>query len=97
MAVAADGASLTGTGEAGATVTVRAPDGTSLGTATVGSDGRFTVALSPAATAGDSLSVTQADAAQNASPAQTVTAPGNLAPDISDNLTLSADGLVVTG
>lgn len=97
LAVAADGASLTGTGEAGATVTVRAPDGTSLGTATVGSDGRFTVALSPAATAGDSLSVTQADAAQNASPAQTVTAPGNLAPDIPDNLTLSADGLVVTG
>lgn len=97
LAVSADGATLTGTGEAGATVTVRAPDGTSLGTATVGSDGRFSVSLAPAASAGESLSVTQADAAQNASPAQSVTAPGNLAPETPDNLLLSADGLVVTG
>jgi len=97
LAVAANGATLTGTGEAGATVTVRAPDGTSLGTATVGSDGHFTVNLSPAATTGESLSVTQADAAQNVSPAQNVTAPGNVAPDAPDNLALSANGLVVTG
>ncbi|MFK0311629.1 BapA/Bap/LapF family large adhesin [Pseudomonas sp. NPDC090233] len=97
LAVAADGATLTGTGEAGATVTVRAPGGASLGTATVGADGNFTVTLSPAAVVGESLSVTQADAAQNVSPVQNVTAPGNLAPDAPDNLVLSADGLVVTG
>ncbi|BBH44398.1 BapA/Bap/LapF family large adhesin [Pseudomonas sp. KU43P] len=97
LAVSANGATLTGTGEAGATVTVRAPDGTALGTATVGSDGRFSVTLSPAAFAGEHLSVTQADAAQNVSPPQTVTAPGILAPDIPDNLVLSANGLVVTG
>ncbi|WP_236237748.1 BapA/Bap/LapF family large adhesin [Pseudomonas faucium] len=97
LAVAANGTTLTGTGEAGATVTVRAPDGSSLGTATVGSDGRFSVNLSPAASAGENLSVTQTDAAQNMSPPQSVTAPGNLAPDAPDNLVLSANGLVVTG
>ena len=97
LAVSADGATLTGTGEAGATVTVRAPDGSALGTTTVGSDGRFSVSLAPAASAGESLSVTQADAAQNVSPPQTVNAPGNLAPDTPDNLVLSADGLVLTG
>ncbi|WP_079229676.1 BapA/Bap/LapF family large adhesin [Pseudomonas putida] len=97
LAVSPDGTTLTGTGEAGATVTVRAPGGSSLGTATVGSDGRFTVTLAPAATTGESLSVVQTDAAQNASPAQSVTAPGELAPDAPGNLVLSADGLVVTG
>ncbi|MBC3483523.1 BapA/Bap/LapF family large adhesin [Pseudomonas sp. SWRI77] len=97
LAVAANGATLTGTGEANATVTVRAPDGSVLGTATVGADGHFSVALSPAAITGESLSVVQADAAQNVSPAQTVTAPGVLAPDTPDNLVLAADGLAVTG
>ncbi|WP_449429784.1 BapA/Bap/LapF family large adhesin [Pseudomonas putida] len=97
LAVAADGLTLSGTGEAGATVTVRATDGSSLGTASVAADGRFTVTLAPAAAAGDSLSVTQADAAQNASEAQTITAPGVLAPDIPGNLVLAADGLSVIG
>ncbi|MFJ4347204.1 BapA/Bap/LapF family large adhesin [Pseudomonas sp. NPDC089401] len=97
LAVSANGATLTGTGEAGATVTVRAPDGTALGTAVVAADGRFSVTLSPAATVGESLAVVQTDAANNASPVQNVTAPGNTAPDIPGNLVLSADGLVVTG
>ncbi|MFF7060912.1 BapA/Bap/LapF family large adhesin [Pseudomonas sp. NPDC008258] len=97
LAVSASGATLTGNGEAGATVTVRAPDNTVLGTATVGADGHFSVALSPAAITGESLSVVQADAAQNVSPAQNVTAPGLLAPATPDNLVLAADGLSVTG
>ncbi|MEX5505975.1 Ig-like domain-containing protein, partial [Pseudomonas putida] len=97
LAVAASGATLTGNGEAGATVTVRAPDNTVLGTTTVGADGHFSVTLSPAAITGESLSVVQADAAQNVSPAQSVTAPGVLAPATPDNLVLAADGLSVTG
>ncbi|MFJ4384331.1 BapA/Bap/LapF family large adhesin [Pseudomonas sp. NPDC089408] len=97
LAVSADGATLTGQGEAAATVTVRAPDGTVLGTTTVAADGSFSVTLSPAAFTGENLSVVQADAAQNASPAQTVTAPGVLAPATPDNLVLAADGLSVTG
>lgn len=97
LAVSASGTTLTGNGEAGATVTVRAPDNTVLGTATVGADGHFSVTLSPAAITGESLSVVQADAAQNVSPAQNVTAPGLLAPATPDNLVLAADGLSVTG
>ncbi|MGV2835631.1 Ig-like domain-containing protein, partial [Pseudomonas shirazensis] len=97
LAVAANGASLAGTGEAGATVAVRAADGTLLGTGTVAADGRFTVNLSPAAIVGSNLSVVQSDASGNASPAETVTAPGSLAPDIPGNLLLAADGLSVTG
>ncbi|QJQ08732.1 BapA prefix-like domain-containing protein [Pseudomonas putida] len=97
LSVSASGATLTGNGEAGATVTVRAPDNTVLGTATVGADGQFSVTLSPAAITGESLSVVQADAAQNVSPGQSVTAPGVLAPATPDNLVLAADGLSVTG
>ncbi len=97
LAVSTDGATLTGTGEAGATVTVRGADGSALGSATVGADGRFSVTLAPPAGTGDSLSVVQADAANNASPAQSITAPGALAPAIPDDLALSADGLVVSG
>ncbi|MCF3158971.1 MULTISPECIES: BapA/Bap/LapF family large adhesin [Pseudomonas] len=97
LAVSADGATLTGQGEAGATVTVRAPDATILGTATVAADGSFSVALSPAALTGERLAVVQTDAAQNASPEQNVTAPGILAPATPDNLVLAADGLSVTG
>ncbi|MFK2914020.1 BapA/Bap/LapF family large adhesin, partial [Pseudomonas sp. 3HC3] len=97
LAVSANGATLTGDGEAGATVTVRAPDGTVLGNATVAADGHFSVSLSPVAITGESLSVVQADAAQNVSPAQNVTAPGVLAPATPDNLILAADGLSVTG
>ncbi|WP_182375542.1 BapA/Bap/LapF family large adhesin [Pseudomonas putida] len=97
LAVSANGATLTGDGEAGATVTVRAPDGTVLGNATVAADGHFSVSLSPAAITGESLSVVQADAAQNVSPAQSVTASGVLAPATPDNLILAADGLSVSG
>ncbi|MFK3818209.1 BapA/Bap/LapF family large adhesin [Pseudomonas sp. NPDC089407] len=97
LAVAPDGASLMGNGEAGATVTVRAADGTALGTAVVGADGRFSVTLSPAAATGDTLSVVQADAAQNVSAEQQVTAPGVLAPATPGNLALADDGLSVSG
>ncbi|NIF28665.1 BapA prefix-like domain-containing protein [Pantoea sp. Tr-811] len=97
LAVSPNGATLAGTGEAGATVTVRAPDGTVLGTALVGADGHFSVTLSPAASTGEILSVTQADAALNVSPILTVVAPGVTAPDVPGNLVLSANGLAVTG
>ncbi|HDS1735602.1 TPA: hypothetical protein QEM55_002637, partial [Pseudomonas putida] len=97
LAVSADGNSLAGVGEAGATVTVSAADGTPLGTTTVAADGSFTVPLNPAATPGESLSVVQTDTSDNPSPAQTITAPGNLAPDVPSNLELADDGLSVTG
>ncbi|WP_028631626.1 BapA/Bap/LapF family large adhesin [Pseudomonas parafulva] len=97
LAVSADGTSLVGHGEVGATVRVSAADGTLLGTAQVAADGRFSVALDPAAPVGTLLSVVQADAAQNLSVAQTITAPGVLAPQTPENLTLAANGLSVSG
>ncbi|PWB37101.1 hypothetical protein DCO47_05690 [Pseudomonas sp. NDM] len=97
LAVSANGATLTGIGEIGASVEVRDAGGALLGTATVGSNGNFSVTLSPAAVAGSTLSVVQIDAAGNTGPASPVTAPGNLAESAPTNLALSADGLTLTG
>ncbi len=46
--ISADGTLVTGTGEAGATVTVRDAAGQPLGTATVAADGSFSVPLASA-------------------------------------------------
>ncbi|MBV4484611.1 BapA prefix-like domain-containing protein [Pseudomonas sp. SWRI153] len=97
LAVSANGATLTGTGEAGASVEVRDGGGNLLGTATVGGNGSFSLSLSPAAAAGSTLSVVQIDAAGNTGPATPVTAPGNLAESAPTALALSADGLTLTG
>jgi len=97
LAVAADGATVAGQGEVGATVTVRDASGTLLGTGTVASNGSFSLTLAPAAAAGSTLSVVQTDAAGNASGAANVTAPGSLAEPAPTNLVLSADGLSLTG
>ncbi|MEB2652529.1 Ig-like domain-containing protein [Pseudomonas siliginis] len=97
LAVSANGATLTGIGEVGASVEVRDAGGVLLGTATVASNGNFSVTLSPAAVAGSNLSVVQIDAAGNTGPAAPVTAPGNLAESAPTNLALSADGLTLTG
>ncbi|MEJ8631733.1 Ig-like domain-containing protein [Sphingomonas sp. I4] len=45
--VSGDGTTLTGTGEAGATVTIRSPGGAVIGTALVAADGSFTAPLTP--------------------------------------------------
>ena len=97
--VAADGLTLTGTGEAGATVTVRNPLGVAIGTATVAADGRYTVTLATAQTDGETLSVRQADAAGNVSPAVSATAP-DLVVDTdpaAPTATVGTDGASVAG
>ncbi|MBD1588757.1 BapA/Bap/LapF family large adhesin, partial [Pseudomonas typographi] len=75
LVVAGDGLSLTGTGEAGATATVRGADGTVLGSGPVGSNGQFSVTLGSAQIDGELLSVTLADAHGNVSTSASVTAP----------------------
>jgi VCBS repeat-containing protein len=97
LAVAPNGATLTGLGEAGATVSVTNALGVVIGTGNVASNGTFSVTLAPGVTAGDALSVVQTDAALNVSPATSVTAPGILAPSAPTGLVLSVDGLTVTG
>ncbi|PTM44951.1 hypothetical protein C8J24_3168 [Sphingomonas aerolata] len=97
--VAADGASLTGTGEAGATLTVRSPVGAVIGTIIVAGDGSYTVTLTPSQIDGETLSVRQVDAAGNASPEATAVAPdlvADLGPD-APTATITIDGSAVTG
>ncbi|MBD8790478.1 BapA prefix-like domain-containing protein, partial [Pseudomonas syringae] len=98
LQVSADGLALTGTGEAGATVTVRGADGALLGTAIVAANGTFSVVLGSAQLDGQTLSVVQTDTAGNVSPAASTSAPdGNDAPGAPSNLQLSADGLTLSG
>jgi hypothetical protein len=97
LAVSADGVTLGGTGEAGARVVVSDADGNALGTVIVAANGSFSVVLTPAATAGTTLTVIQTDAAGNPSDASTIVAPGNLAEPAPLNLALSLDGLTLTG
>ncbi|ALV91137.1 Ig-like domain-containing protein [Pantoea vagans] len=73
LAINAAGTTVTGSGEVGDTVTVRDASGNSLGTATVGSAGTWSVTLSTAQTTGASLSVIQTDRAGNVSPSAALT------------------------
>ncbi|WP_315761726.1 BapA/Bap/LapF family large adhesin [Sphingomonas sp. Y38-1Y] len=91
-----DGTTLTGTGEPGATIEVRAADGTIVGTGTVGADGSFTLTLTPAQADGGALSVTQADAAGNVSPPATVVTPDLTAPE-APVAAIDATGTIVSG
>lgn len=66
LALTEQGTPLTGTGEAGSTITVR--DGTTvIGTGVVGQDGTFSIALTPAQTNPTTLEVTATDLAGNVS------------------------------
>ncbi|MCA1178232.1 Ig-like domain-containing protein [Pantoea rwandensis] len=67
LAINDAGTILTGTGEAGTTVTVRDSGGASIGTATVAANGSFSVSLTTAQTTGGTLSVSLTDAAGNVS------------------------------
>ena len=67
LAINTAGTVVTGSGEVGATVTVRDAGGAAIGTATVGAGGTWSVSLTTAQTTGATLSVTQADRAGNVS------------------------------
>ncbi|NQD59749.1 hypothetical protein HP546_30940, partial [Pseudomonas sp. CM25] len=88
------GSTLTGQGEVGATVRVTDTQGTVLGTATVGSNGLYTVTLTPAVANGQNLIVTQADAAGNVSLAASLQAPDLQAPLAASNLSLNGAATV---
>ncbi|MFC0072230.1 BapA/Bap/LapF family large adhesin [Samsonia erythrinae] len=94
--VSEDGASVSGTAEAGSTVTVTDGAGNELGSVTVGEDGSFSVPLSPALTNGESVTATATDAAGNLSEAITATAPDTTAPAV-PTATVSEDGAFVSG
>ncbi|WP_241640857.1 Ig-like domain-containing protein, partial [Rosenbergiella epipactidis] len=62
-----DGKTISGKGEAGSTVAIKDADGNTLASATVGSDGTFSVTLPAAQANGQTLTVTATDAAGNTS------------------------------
>ena len=79
-AIDATGTVVTGTGEAGATLTVTDAGGAVIGTTTVLANGSYAVVLNPAQIDGQALTVTQTDGAGNPSPGAGVTAPDLTAP-----------------
>jgi VCBS repeat-containing protein len=99
ITVAVDGASVSGVGEAGATVTIRDPLGAVIATATVAADGNYTATLATPQIDGELLSVRQADAAGNLSPTATATAPDLIADVLpaAPTATVRGDGAAVTG
>ena len=62
-----DGTEVSGSAEIGAKITIKNSAGNTLGTATVGDDGRYTVKLSSAVTDNNVVQVTATDAAGNSS------------------------------
>ncbi|MBE0229851.1 BapA/Bap/LapF family large adhesin [Enterobacter hormaechei] len=75
LAVITNGTQVTGTAEAGSTVTITSSTGTVLGTAVADGSGSFNATITPAQTAGESLIVFATDKAGNAGITTSVIAP----------------------
>ncbi|RPH24165.1 type I secretion C-terminal target domain-containing protein [Buttiauxella warmboldiae] len=82
LTVNATGTSVTGTAEAGSTVTITTSGGTVLGTATADGTGAFTVAISPAQTNAQALLAFAQDAAGNTGASTGFTAPDTALPGV---------------
>jgi VCBS repeat-containing protein len=95
--VSADGKTVTGTAEAGSTITITDSNGNPIGSATAGTDGKFTVTISPPQLNGETLGATATDAAGNKGPNTPVVAEDHTPPAAPSDLAVSADGLHVTG
>ncbi|TNV15159.1 BapA prefix-like domain-containing protein [Buttiauxella sp. B2] len=75
-----EGTVVTGNAEAGSTVTVSDSNGNPLGSSQVGSDGAFTVTITPAQTNGETLEVSAKDNGGNVGPNTPVDAPDTTTP-----------------
>ncbi len=87
---------VTGTAEAGSTVTVSSSKG-ELGTATTGMNGKFSVTLSAVQAAGTGLTVIVSDAAGNKSASTTVTVLDQIAPSTPSVDKITVNTTKVTG
>ncbi|MFB5156923.1 Ig-like domain-containing protein [Acinetobacter baumannii] len=92
----AAGKAITGVTEANATVTVKNVVGTIVGTAKADATGKYSVTLNKAYLNGESLNVTAADKAGNATVPKIIVAPDITAPS-SLTATIDAAGKVITG
>ena len=93
------GYEVKGTAEVGTTIEVRDAAGTVLGTATTGTDGKYTVTLDPGkATANQTLSVVAKNASGTESQPATATTPADVTAPTVDNITgNSGSGYKITG
>ncbi|WP_257205260.1 Ig-like domain-containing protein, partial [Pseudomonas monteilii] len=96
-AIDGTGTTITGNGEPGATVTVRGPDGSVLGSMVVGAGGAFEITLDTPQTNGQALTVEQRDVAGNLSAAVDLSAPDTQAPESPTALVLAGDGSSLSG
>lgn len=90
-----NGLVLSGTGEAGATVTVRDAGGNVLGSAVVNGGGVYAVNLNAAQLNGQVLAVSQADVAGNTSGSTRYTAADLQPPALPTNVTINGAGTVL--
>lgn len=97
VVVNANGLSVTGKGESGATVTVRGAGEIILGTGPVNTDGNFNVTLTSAQTNGEVLTLIQTNAFGLSSAPVTVVARDSTAPSAPTAVTISTDGRLVSG
>lgn len=97
LGLSSDGSQLTGTARAGTTIEVRAANGELLGRAAVAADGTFLLTLIRAQANGETFSVVAVNSAGAQSPAITFNAPDITGPAAATDLTVSSDGLSVTG
>ncbi|MEW4955125.1 Ig-like domain-containing protein, partial [Enterobacter cloacae subsp. cloacae] len=99
LQVIANGTQVTGTAEAGSTVTITSGNGTVLGTATADGNGNFSATLTTAQTNGEALLVYATDKAGNAGVSASVVAPSTNIPNapvianIDDNVGSVTGGL----
>lgn len=97
LLVSQNGTLLTGSAEAGSKVTIADASGTTLGTVTADSEGKFSFPLSPPRINGEVLTATATDKAGNDSPPASATAPDTTPPQEAGDLDVSDDGTTVTG
>lgn len=97
LAVIANGTQVTGTAEAGSTVTITTSTGTVLGTAVVDGNGNFSASINPPQNGGESLIVYATDRAGNAGVTTSVIAPITTIPDAPVLTTLNDNVGTVTG
>ncbi|RYL22706.1 Ig-like domain-containing protein, partial [Acinetobacter piscicola] len=81
VVISADGTTVTGKAEAGATVEIKDKEGNLLGSGTADANGNFTVGLDNPLTNGEKVDVTAKDEAGNVSDKTEVTAADSTAPD----------------
>ncbi len=88
---------LTGTTEAGSTVTVKDSNGATIGTGTADSKGAFTITLTTPQKNGETVTVLAEDKAGNIGPSTSFLAPDITPPGAPTGVTIASSGAVLTG